>query len=205
MEVWVVNRFRLMIICIGILAIVGGGAWYLRTRASGAATGGVKPVAPGDGVWEALAKRPLTVPKHSPGQACPVTPTAEVLPGQRMPGPGPIYPYIETDAGPYHYSGANEDGGWFYLKTLWRSSGDYTGPALIRGYQLDGKSELRFGDGPTPATSLRFEVETGVRSEFTVNGWRDNPSFTRIKTPGCYAWQVDGLDFQTLIIFEAKP
>jgi hypothetical protein len=207
MEVRGMNRFRLLVIALGIAAIAGGGVWYLSARdrpASGSTTRDVKPVADGDGVWEALAQRPLDLPKLAPGQTCPVTPTAEVLPGQKLPGGGPIYPHATTDGGPLSYGGDAENG-WYYMKVLWRSSGDYKGPALIRGRQLGGDQELRFGDGPSPSAALRFPVETGVRSEFTVNGWRDNPSFTRIKSPGCYAWQVDGLDFQSVIVFEARP
>lgn len=31
------------------------------------------------------------------------------------------------------------------------------------------------------------------------------PSFTRVREPGCYAYQVDGLGFSYVIVFEAKP
>jgi hypothetical protein len=33
---------------------------------------------------------------------------------------------------------------------------------------------------------------------------RTNPSYTRVRTPGCYAYQVDGTTFSYTIAFEAK-
>ena len=38
-----------------------------------------------------------------------------------------------------------------------------------------------------------------------VNGtsWRSFPSYTRLKAPGCYAYQVDGDGFRTIIVFRA--
>jgi hypothetical protein len=30
------------------------------------------------------------------------------------------------------------------------------------------------------------------------------PSFTRVRAPGCYEYQVDGLRFGYLIVFEAR-
>lgn len=197
-----------VLIAIGLLTMVGGAFGVPGGRqhaTSGGPTNGVTPIAAGEGVWESLKARPLVLPSLAAGEACPVTRTTEVLPGQKLPGDGPIYPHFPTDEGALRYGGAQQDGDWYYVKVLWRASGDYGGPALIRGRQLDGAQELRFGHGPTPSPELRFPVETGVRSGYTVDGWRDNPSYTRIKTPGCYAWQVDGLNFRTVIVFKAEP
>jgi hypothetical protein len=35
------------------------------------------------------------------------------------------------------------------------------------------------------------------------DGWRQWPGGTWLRTPGCYAWQIDGTDFSDVIVFEA--
>jgi hypothetical protein len=40
----------------------------------------------------------------------------------------------------------------------------------------------------------------------TINhdrGYREWPSYTRIRTSGCYAYRVDGTDFSSVILFRA--
>ena len=70
--------------------------------------------------------------------------------------------------------------------------------------------------------NLFFEPSTRTRTSFglaakrlngvvvppgpTLNsdaGWRTAPGGTWVGTPGCYAWQIDGLTFSHVIIFEA--
>ena len=34
-------------------------------------------------------------------------------------------------------------------------------------------------------------------------GQRYRPSYTRVRGPGCYAYQVDGTSFSRVIVFEA--
>ena len=63
---------------------------------------------------------------------------------------------------------------------------------LIRGLQLDGSVELRFGRGMRPAT------------EMTLRGPGSHPSTTRLRASGCYAYQIDGFRFSKLIVFEAR-
>jgi hypothetical protein len=81
---------------------------------------------------------------------------------------------------------------------LWIAGPGYPDrPALIRGGQIDGQNELRFEDGVDPAGELRFEgADLG-------QGWRHQPSYTRVSGPGCYAYQVDGLGLSEVIVFEA--
>jgi hypothetical protein len=33
-----------------------------------------------------------------------------------------------------------------------------------------------------------------------LGGWREFPYFTFVRSPGCYAWQVDGLSFSEVIV-----
>jgi hypothetical protein len=75
---------------------------------------------------------------------------------------------------------------WSGNKVLWVAR-RYRGPVLIRGAQLDGPNELRFSS-------------VGGRSP---GGWQNRPSTTRLRAPGCYAWQVDGTTFSRVIVFRA--
>jgi hypothetical protein len=80
-------------------------------------------------------------------------------------------------------------------KVLWIVDPIYGGPVLIRGRQLDGPNELRFDNGALPPRAIKILPAARVR---------DRPSYTRVRGPGCYAYQVDGLGFSYVIIFEAR-
>jgi hypothetical protein len=85
------------------------------------------------------------------------------------------------------------------MKVLWAvDTPHYSGVVLIRGHQLDGLNELRFDNGDMPPTELRITPFPG-----TPDGWTGQPSYTRVRAPGCYAYQIDGLTFSKHIIFEA--
>jgi hypothetical protein len=87
---------------------------------------------------------------------------------------------------------------------VWLVSPEYRGPVLIRGRQLDGSHELRFGSSGTPTlpAELRIGSEAGLRPDGPAAGWRDWPDYTIVPAPGCYAYQVDGLGFTQIIAFE---
>jgi hypothetical protein len=91
--------------------------------------------------------------------------------------------------------------GWYSAKTLWVIDPSYAGPVLIRGVQLDGKGAVGFGEGP-------FIGHLVIPPEPTVNMQRDGsrtaPGGTFVKGPGCYAFQVDGLDFSYNLIFSVQ-
>jgi hypothetical protein len=50
-----------------------------------------------------------------------------------------------------------------------------------------------------PAKEMRL-FPVGGRSP---SGWQHRPSFTRVRAPGCYAWQVDGTTFSRMVVFRA--
>lgn len=98
-------------------------------------------------------------------------------------------------------------------KVLWVADPAYTGPIRIRGGQLDGDGKLLLG-GPLhnywsgqPVTVGRDTLypELDLLEPGTPTGapWRAWPSNTYIATPGCYAWQVDGLGFTEIIPIQA--
>jgi hypothetical protein len=89
---------------------------------------------------------------------------------------------------------------WSGTKRVWLVDDRYTGRILVRGHQLDGPNEVRFVSGRpgftaekllNPVREHRFE-------------WGDQPSLTRLRAPGCYAYQVDGRTFSYRIVFEAR-
>jgi len=88
---------------------------------------------------------------------------------------------------------------WLGLKTLWFSVPAYQGPFVIRAERLGRPGPVALGEGPAVAPLV---VPPGP----TLNGgqgWREAPGGLWVKTPGCYAWQVDGLTFSEVIIVQA--
>jgi hypothetical protein len=152
--------------------------------------------------WAKL-RRPLHVPRIASGRPCPVTPPTrgDIVFGTRQ-GPGPVYPigglpefrflYPVKPTQVYYASD------WSGNKVLWVAR-SYRGPLLIRGRQLDGSHELRFGQARNPARELRWTSVGGS----SPTGWQNHPSTTRVRSSGCYAWQVDGTTFSRVIIFRA--
>ncbi len=85
---------------------------------------------------------------------------------------------------------------WSGAKVLWLIDPAYRGPVLVRGGRLDGSGQLGFDTGDQPPTELWIQPASA--------DWRSLPSYTRLRSPGCYMYQVDGLNFTETIIFEAK-
>jgi len=156
-------------------------------------------------VIQTLEQRPLHLPSLIPGSPCPRTPGHIVAPGYAAAlGDGPLYPVGLGTDGILHYEDAHHFGDgrsdWGGEKVGWLFGPTYTGKALIRGHQLDGPRELRFGTSEAlPSPEL---VLTGGS---VSSGWYGVPSYTRLQSPGCYAYQVDGLSFSYVIIFQAVP
>jgi hypothetical protein len=149
-------------------------------------------------------RRPLRLRPVSDG-TCPLTvPVRRVAPsyGNAL-GLGPVYPIVggpdatvsfvypppPTTAYPKGFGGQ---------KVLWAIGPAYTGPVLIRGRQLDGTNPLWFqvGGGGSALPEMQLPPSTAP-------GWRDWPSATLLTKAGCYAWQVDGMSFSTVIVFRA--
>jgi hypothetical protein len=147
--------------------------------------------------WAKL-HRPIHLPRVAKGATCPVT-----LVGRtgypRGQGNGPVYPvggFPELDymwpVQPEQVFYPSRYGG---NKVLWATR-SHRGPVLIRGRQLDGPNDIRFGLARAPVRELRWTV-TGA-------GWRTRPSTIRVRAPGCYAWQIDGKGFSDVVVFRAN-
>lgn len=88
---------------------------------------------------------------------------------------------------------------WLGAQVTWRADRSYSGPVLIRGREVgDGGGAVGFGEGHVPYDELQL-LHSGQgapggpgRTWFT---------FTRVRRPGCYAYQVDGTGFSEVIVF----
>ena len=151
--------------------------------------------------WSFLRARPLLPQRLAPGAPCPVTTLTGRVDGHPGLGPGPAYPFgtytvLRMPMPPPDGWGDE----WSGTKRVWLVDRRYTGRILVRGRQLDGPNEVRFVSGRpgftpekilNPVREHRFE-------------WGDQPSLTRLRAPGCYAYQVDGRSFSYRIVFEAR-
>ena len=145
--------------------------------------------------WSAL-QRPLHLPHLARGAACPVSHADRAVHFDRVGiargiGPGPAYP-IGLAHGVLVLVPSVEGGVWAGQKVLWFVHPRYSGPVLVRGRRLDGPGLVRFGRGVVPARELLLPAGTGER-----------PSFTRLRSLGCYAYQIDGVAFSRVIVFRA--
>lgn len=152
-------------------------------------------------------RRPLRLPELGPGESCP-TSAGHAFKNSQFGGialgRGPVQPLIAASGGeqtrgivPFQrWSGG---GHWWSVKTLWFSHPRYRGPVFIRGRRVGGSDQIVFGERPTL-------VDPQLPPTRTVNGrdgWREWPGATFIRHFGCYAWQVDGTSFSSLIVFKA--
>lgn len=158
--------------------------------------------------WAPLAQRSLAIPTLASGSACPRTEGKRVLPAFSFAiGAGAAYVTGFGPDGAYAYQQfSNVPAG--YRETVWLVDGTYQGPLLIRGRQLDGSHTLRFGTGPREQLpELRLGGPDGVRGEVISNAqnWRTWRAYTIAPTPGCYAYQVDGIGFSETIVFQVVP
>ncbi|MFL5733093.1 MAG: hypothetical protein ACJ78Q_07800 [Chloroflexia bacterium] len=160
---------------------------------------GGDPAAPSGDAWAALRARPVQLPAVAPGGPCPTARGKQVNPAYGLAlGDGPAYPVGLGPEGIYYYGGATQEGGWWYLKVLWVVSPDYRGPTLVRGGRIDAPGELRFERGADPPSELRLDT-----TQAAAGTWSDFPTYTRLRAPGCYAYQVDGTGFTRTIVFKA--
>jgi hypothetical protein len=175
------------------------GTYQLKRKYPGGTPGATPPA--GD-AWAALRARPVKVPTTAPGSRCPITPAKIVSPDFAPAlGDGPVYP-VGLYEGVLAY--INEPSlfpaPWGGQKVLWIAAPSYKGPILIRGHQVNGPNELRFVAGAAPPDELRLHTDTGGA---LPSGWSNWPTYTRVRTPGCYAYQIDGTNFTSFVIFQA--
>jgi hypothetical protein len=132
-------------------------------------------------------RRPLDLPADDSGP-CPITinVTGPVSPDQPAAG-----------VGFRRVSGSQ----WLEAGVTWTAAGSYTGPLLIRGGMLGGGA-LGFGTGAIPYDELEL-LDAGQGAPRVAGGGRAWVTDTRIRTGGCYAYQVDGIGFSDVVVFRA--
>jgi hypothetical protein len=161
---------------------------------------------PPAGPIPAALNRPLHFPALRTDQRCPASPGRPVSTtdfGGIALGNGPVR-VVVADAGDLRHGVAvlinpTSAPPWLGLKTLWFSMPAYQGPFVIRAKRLGAPGPVALGGQPATAPLV---VPPGPTLNGT-GGWREAPGALWVKTPGCYAWQVDGLTFSELIIVQA--
>lgn len=156
-----------------------------------------------------LRKRPVHVDKLEAGAPCPALRPHNLSPAFAPGlGDGPVYPVGFSRRGVLRFeypppkNSLFAGSRWGGQKVLWVSDPKYDGPILIRGQQLDGPNQLRFGEG---SAAILQALAFGPHGAGNLTGsWRNFPSYTRLRAPGCYGYQVDGAGFSDTIVFSAK-
>jgi hypothetical protein len=153
--------------------------------------------------WQELAMRPVHLPPANPG-ACPIGSAKKISDGLGPAlGDGPIYAVSFVGSPVMTLTGHERNPNGFYeLKVLWVATDEYGGPALVRGGRIDGSGALEFDGGDD---DNRLSMRSTVFSPDVPRSWRQFPSSTDVKGPGCYAWQVDGTTFSETIVFQVAP
>jgi hypothetical protein len=159
-----------------------------------------------------VLRRPLHLPILRSGQRCPTTQGQLVNTpqfGGIAVGKGPVQAIIAEEPAQDARRGIADlvsptnTPPWLGFKTLWFSAPTYQGPFVIRAERLDHPGAIAMGEGPT----ADFIVVPPGPTLNSSEGWREAPGGTWVKSPGCYAWQVDGLTFSEVIVVQAvlKP
>lgn len=189
------------------LAVSAGGGLPSNVFADACAVRAGHPVSDacsrGDKVVRELWQRPLHLPKLSAEQSCPTTHgrrySNQQFAGVTL-GTSPVRPLIATPRATAVYGRplAVYRNGWWSFKTLWFALPRYRGPFLIRGANLVTGAPVWFGESPqAPALAVRARTINGDY------GFREAPGGTYVKQLGCYGWQVDGIGFSRVIVFQA--
>lgn len=200
------QRRRRIVSAIVVTLATGGVYVGVRTAVS----------APGS---ESLLSRPLHLPALVFGGRCPVlsgyTVDNPYFVGDAL-GKGPVRVLIAQTGDVRHGRPTLGIGGpspWHALQTLWFAIPGDDGPFVVRAARLGkpgpvavqadgiglapGLGPLTVPAGPTPNS---FPTPTGSSS---WAGYRTVPGSTWVKSPGCYAWQVDGRGFSEVIVVDA--
>jgi hypothetical protein len=162
--------------------------------------------------WASLEGKPLHLPMLSPGAACPVTPAQQhVAPDHQYAfGSGPVYLVAEALQPTVTFldAGSSDPGSaWKISKVFWEVAAAYAGPAIIRGGQIDGTHQVGFNGGLGQTAGNTQGTEPILRDLRLLGDpagqWKTYLTFARIQSPGCYAFQIDGPGFSSIIVVQA--
>ena len=136
----------------------------------------------------ASLRRPLHLPRRGGTQSCSVS-------GSETP--------VSIAGGPRLTAQRFVGSRWLAAHVTWRAAVGYHGPILIRGRRLGGAGVVGFGEGHEPYDELQL-LDSGRGEATTSGGGRAWLSLTRVQRPGCYAYQVDGMDFSRVIVVRVR-
>ncbi len=172
-----------------------------------------------------LRERPQNLPAIGAGGACPGTSSHDLHPVINAVKGGPGFGF---GPGPAYISGIDEFYPSGFDNVVWLVDSSYSGPVLVRGRQVNGAGDIGFaepiafpGQGfssagspppgqplarvPIEATSTPFYQELDLPAAQAGDAqhfWRMFFSRTHIESAGCYAFQLDGLSFSVVIVFQ---
>lgn len=132
--------------------------------------------------------RPLHFPQEH-GERCPVTAGHFVQTpsfGSMTLGSGAVRVGLDNAGEPRKGFVPSAFHGWLALKSHFFSFPRYQGPFLVRARAIGRRGHVRIGSSPSKTGPLL--VPSGA-------GWREQPYFTFVRSPGCYGWQIDGSTF----------
>ena len=142
---------------------------------------------------QTLLARPFA-PAQTSG-ACPVGPTSSRSGFARATGDGTVFLAGGSEAGA---SAAPDRSGQLAIEArmVWVNTDPAARPALIRAARIDGTGTVAFSGGvDTDDSYLLLAGDSGVSSPGVPVDWQQWPTTTTFSTPGCYEFQVDGVDF----------
>jgi hypothetical protein len=94
---------------------------------------------------------------------------------------------------------------WLAARVTWRAAPGYRGPILIRGRRLGGAgAPVGFGEGRKPYDELQLMSSGRGAPSLSAGAGRAWLALTRVRRPGCYAYQVDGTSFSKVIVFRVS-
>lgn len=153
-----------------------------------------------------LRQRPLEIPSLAAGAACPTTPAQRVVDALAPAlGDGPVYAVLNAGVMLSYVSADNfYSYQWGGQRTYWVVPPGFKGQVLVRGRQVGGANAVGFGNGVLPNRELDLTAPTDTIFSAS-GGWAYATAITRVRAPGCYAFQVDGATFSLVIVFRAEP
>ena len=184
-------------------------ATYQQACAGAASSGCLNVPA---GPIPAVLNRPLHFPVLRPGQRCPashgssgpVTIAGDI--GTEF-GNGPVHVLIRASrhgvAGLLAHTNSPP---WLGFKTLWFSVPAYQGPFVIRAVRLGHPGQVSLAGTPPAMAPIVVPPGPTIDTVPLGNGrpgYRKVQSVFWVRSPGCYAWQVDGLTFSEIIVIRA--
>jgi hypothetical protein len=163
-----------------------------------------------------LLGRRLHLPSLGPGGRCPATSgkaTNTSYFGGSIFGSGPVRVSIgnrgDTARGQVVLS-TTAVPRWHALETIWFARPGYNGPFVVRAARLGRPGSIEVqpgGTGLSPGSGPLVVAAGPTSDSYPAAGhgadkgyYRTVPGSTWVKSPGCYAWQVDGQGFSDVIV-----